>query len=37
MQDLVGIVRTEDEMQSALDGVGELRKRGENIERDGKY
>lgn len=31
MQDLVGIVRTEDEMQQALIGVRELRKRSENV------
>lgn len=30
MQDLVGIVRTEDEMQRALDGLGQLNKRSKN-------
>ena len=31
MQDLVGIVRTEDEMQSALQGIEKLRERRENV------
>ncbi|MEO6588493.1 MAG: FAD-binding protein, partial [Pyrinomonadaceae bacterium] len=31
MQDLVGIVRNEDEMQSALDGIEKLRERRENV------
>lgn len=31
MQDLVGIVRTEDEMQRALDGIGQLAKRAERV------
>ncbi len=35
MQDLVGIVRTEDEMQQALIGVRELRKRSENVKATG--
>ncbi len=35
MQDLVGIVRTEDEMQRALIGVRELRKRSENVKATG--
>ena len=37
MQDLVGIVRTEDEMQRALIGVRELRKRRKNAGRDRQY
>lgn len=35
MQDLVGIVRTEDEMQKALVGVRELKKRLENVSATG--
>ena len=35
MQDLVGIVRTEDEMQQALIGVRNLRKRSENVKATG--
>jgi succinate dehydrogenase / fumarate reductase flavoprotein subunit len=35
MQDLVGIVRTEDEMQRALIGVRELRKRSKNVKATG--
>jgi len=35
MQDLVGIVRTEDEMQRALIGVRELRQRSENVKATG--
>jgi succinate dehydrogenase / fumarate reductase flavoprotein subunit len=35
MQDLVGIVRTEDEMQRALIGVRELRRRSENVKATG--
>ena len=35
MQDLVGIVRTEDEMQQALIGVRELKKRSENVKATG--
>jgi succinate dehydrogenase / fumarate reductase flavoprotein subunit len=35
MQNLVGIVRTEDEMQQALIGVRELRKRSENVKATG--
>jgi succinate dehydrogenase / fumarate reductase flavoprotein subunit len=35
MQDLVGIVRTEDEMQRALTGVRELRGRSENVKATG--
>lgn len=35
MQDLVGIVRVEDEMQRALIGVRELRKRSENVKATG--
>jgi succinate dehydrogenase / fumarate reductase flavoprotein subunit len=31
MQDLVGIVRTEDEMLRALDGLGDLKKRAANV------
>ncbi len=31
MQDLVGIVRTEDEMQRALEGIGKLRERSKNV------
>ena len=31
MQDLVGIVRTEEEMQRALEGIGRLRERRENV------
>ncbi len=31
MQDLVGIVRSEDEMQRALEGIGKLRQRSENV------
>ena len=31
MQDLVGIVRTEEEMQSALEGIEKLRERREKI------
>jgi succinate dehydrogenase / fumarate reductase flavoprotein subunit len=31
MQDLVGIVRTEEEMQSALDGLQELREKAERV------
>ena len=31
MQDLVGIVRNEDEMRRALDGIGELRQRAEVV------
>ena len=35
MQDLVGIVRTEDEMQRALTGVRELRNRSKNVKATG--
>jgi succinate dehydrogenase / fumarate reductase, flavoprotein subunit len=35
MQDLVGIVRTEDEMQQALIGVRELKRRRENVKATG--
>ena len=36
MQDLVGIVRSEDEMQRALEGIGELRERADACRRDGQ-
>ncbi|CAN5722037.1 fumarate reductase/succinate dehydrogenase flavoprotein subunit [soil metagenome] len=35
MQDLVGIVRTEDEMQRALEGIEKLRERRENVSVNG--